>query len=291
MLHNIKQNTDDWLELRKSKIGASDIPIILGLSPYKTAYELYLEKTGLVECAKMTASMQYGHDKEDEVRKKVSDELGICFKDQVFFHPEKKWAMASTDGYSTGVVCEIKCANAEDHKLAKKGEIPEKYFPQIQWQLFCSESEVNYYCSYHKRDLQIIRVERDDEFLKVALSEAEKFLHCVLERKPPKMTEKDLEYVEDDKILELVNEYRSAYEKKQRIKKLLEEAEEDIKNCSDSIWRYVGKPCQGRNFKILERKRRGLINYKKLCDEQGISDEILEIYRNADITIKEIALT
>lgn len=41
--------TDKQLEARKSHIGASEAAAILGLSPWRTAYDIYLEKTGKVE--------------------------------------------------------------------------------------------------------------------------------------------------------------------------------------------------------------------------------------------------
>jgi len=37
---------DEWLELRNHGIGGSDAAVVMGLSPYKSAYELWLEKRG-----------------------------------------------------------------------------------------------------------------------------------------------------------------------------------------------------------------------------------------------------
>ncbi len=44
------QHSNEWLELRKNKIGASDAPIIMKVSPWKTPYRLWEEKLGLTEC-------------------------------------------------------------------------------------------------------------------------------------------------------------------------------------------------------------------------------------------------
>ena len=40
--------TDEQRAKRHEGLGASDTPIIMGYSTYKTPYELYLEKTGTV---------------------------------------------------------------------------------------------------------------------------------------------------------------------------------------------------------------------------------------------------
>jgi len=55
----LRQNTPEWLEVRKTKLGASDAPAILGISPYKTAYQLFLEKMGLVQ-DEDTYQLSYG---------------------------------------------------------------------------------------------------------------------------------------------------------------------------------------------------------------------------------------
>ena len=39
----------EWLKKREETIGSTDSAIILGLSPYKSVYELYAEKSGLVK--------------------------------------------------------------------------------------------------------------------------------------------------------------------------------------------------------------------------------------------------
>ena len=41
----MKQDTAEWHEFRHKHIGASDCPVILGISPWKTRYQLWEEKT------------------------------------------------------------------------------------------------------------------------------------------------------------------------------------------------------------------------------------------------------
>jgi len=38
-----------WLQERKTGIGGSDASVVLGVNPYKTIRELWLEKTGLAQ--------------------------------------------------------------------------------------------------------------------------------------------------------------------------------------------------------------------------------------------------
>lgn len=49
-----------WLEARRAYIGASDIATILGLSPWRTAAGLWLERTGRAEAAPASIAMEIG---------------------------------------------------------------------------------------------------------------------------------------------------------------------------------------------------------------------------------------
>lgn len=49
LIHNITDERDKFVELHNSKIGTSELAIICGLSPYKTAFQLWCEKTGKVK--------------------------------------------------------------------------------------------------------------------------------------------------------------------------------------------------------------------------------------------------
>ncbi|MCJ7483244.1 MAG: YqaJ viral recombinase family protein, partial [Thermodesulfovibrionales bacterium] len=43
---NFEQSTEEWLSWRRNGIGASDAPVVMGLSPWQKAGELLLLKTG-----------------------------------------------------------------------------------------------------------------------------------------------------------------------------------------------------------------------------------------------------
>ena len=123
---NHKQGTKDWLDWRRTGIGASDSPIILGKSPYKTEYELYLEMAGISPPQVQTESMQFGHDKEPEIRAWAEEVLGIEFM-PVCIASNNSCFIASLDGISFDgdVFIEIKCNNRENHLLAKSGQLVE----------------------------------------------------------------------------------------------------------------------------------------------------------------------
>ena len=57
----------EWLAEREKGIGASDVAAILGLSPWETAYSLWLKKTHQVEPEPENEAMLMGHLLEEVV--------------------------------------------------------------------------------------------------------------------------------------------------------------------------------------------------------------------------------
>src|SRR5689334_6309347 len=131
------QNTSEWLEMRRNKIGASDAPVIMGVSPWKTPFQLWEEKLGIGKEKETTASMRRGIDMEEEARQKFEELTGHIVFPKVMFHPDYEYLMASLDGIDMDhkVAVEIKCPGREDHECAMDGVVPEKYKPQLQHQL------------------------------------------------------------------------------------------------------------------------------------------------------------
>ena len=62
---------EDWLAQRKKGIGGSDVSSIMGLNKYKSALELYLDKTGqLPEDDEENIAAELGLELEDFLAKK-----------------------------------------------------------------------------------------------------------------------------------------------------------------------------------------------------------------------------
>ena len=96
---HIKQGTPEWLELRRSRIGASDAATCAGLNPYNTVQKLYEEKVNGVE-PYINSAMQRGTNLEPYARSAYEEMTGNAMFPDVKFHPEYDWMMASLDGLS-----------------------------------------------------------------------------------------------------------------------------------------------------------------------------------------------
>ena len=67
---DLNQRSEEWLKWRAMGITATDIPVILGLSPYKTPWQLWAEKIGRINPPDLSGNpnIQRGVKLEDEAR-------------------------------------------------------------------------------------------------------------------------------------------------------------------------------------------------------------------------------
>jgi len=180
-IFNILQGSSEWHELRNSKIGASDAPVIMGVSPWRTIEELWREKLGLVERMPPTYFQQRGLMLENFARQYFYLITGYETYPSVYISSENEFMMASLDGVTKDekLILEIKCPGKFDHETALSGKIPEKYYPQLQHQMYVTHLDVCHYLSFDGAEGPIIKVKRDDVYIEKMIEKEKKFYDCV----------------------------------------------------------------------------------------------------------------
>lgn len=137
-----EQGSDAWLELRKTGITATDMTAIMGVSPWKTPFALYAEKTGQFQPEPVGEAAHRGLILEDAVAtwwesqhegKKLRRSNGVLRLKDV------PWAMCSIDRMVQGEdhIVEIKTSASPLWRIG----IPEFVQVQCQWQLLISGFE------------------------------------------------------------------------------------------------------------------------------------------------------
>jgi putative phage-type endonuclease len=127
--------TPEQLEARKSGLGGSDAAAALGLSPWKSPLELYLEKRGEVEPVEGNERMRWGSLIEPVIREEYARRTGLEVVAPVAMvrHRTLPWAFAHPDGLIRGAPkgLEIKTASREDG-WGEEGtdQVPEPYLLQ-----------------------------------------------------------------------------------------------------------------------------------------------------------------
>ena len=142
---------EEWLVNRKG-IGGSDASAILGLNPYKTNQELWMEKKGQMSPADISDKpyVKYGNDAEPLLRALFAldyPEYKVEYYDNnMIINKKYPWAHASLDGElidSDGRrgILEIKTTNILQSMQWEKWDnrIPDNYYIQILHYLLVTE--------------------------------------------------------------------------------------------------------------------------------------------------------
>lgn len=185
--------TDEQRARRCEGLGASDSAIIMGYSSYKTPYQLYLEKTGIVTDDEDVTEVQYwGNALEPLIIKRFSQEndVEVTFPDTVY-HPNYPYIFANLDGWITAenAVIECKCANAFQRKewdMALTDGIPLTYLIQIAKQCAITDASRGY-CAVLIGGMEYKQFiyERDKALEELIIQADIDFWHCVQNRMEP----------------------------------------------------------------------------------------------------------
>lgn len=179
------QKSDAWKTWRKEGIGASDAPIILGLSPYMKPYKLWQIKLGLCPDKTMSPFVEERASQiENAARATLELELGynipgVCAEDVDF-----PFLKASFDGFNEEhkTLMEAKWVAADK----VQGKMPASHWVQMQHQMMVSGfDKVIYMRSNDGVKFYSDVVYRDDKYIKMMFSEEVKFWEMVLQNKAP----------------------------------------------------------------------------------------------------------
>lgn len=205
----MEQGTQEWHDLRRSHIGASDAPVIMGVSPWKTPYQLFEEKVFGVQ-QEQNSAMSRGVALEESARERFQDKMGILMMPKVVLNEDRPWQMASLDGISfDGLhILEIKHANKEVFEMAKGGNLPDYYNIQIQHALDTTQAVKCYYVVSDGKQDVYVEIFPDQKLIQQIREKNEKFYELMVKKEAPPLSDKDYVIIEDKEFVELMAEYK-----------------------------------------------------------------------------------
>ncbi len=219
-LRKMVQGTPEWHEHRKLFRNASESPIVMGLSPWMTPFQLWQIKTGRTRPGEATAPMKHGTEMEPQARTAYEEKTGAVMQPLVMVSGEYS---ASLDGIDLNgeLIVEIKCPykgkSSELWQSAEAGEVPEMYRVQVQHQLMVSEAKLAHLWVYDSTDGLLLNIDRDEVCQQRIRKAWDEFDNYVVTDTPPPMTEQDT-VLRDD------TEWQVAAEDYVVLKSLAEEA-------------------------------------------------------------------
>ena len=313
-----EEDEDAWLKARTRGIGGSDIGAICGVSPFTSARQIYLNKTGqFTESMKPGAAaqerMHFGHLLEPIVadefarRELVEDKahLKLVNIGATLQHKDYPWALANvdrlivdTDGRPWGIL-ECKTTSEYMNEEWESGEILQSYVYQLNWYLWILGLERGYFaCLVGGNKFYIYPVYRNDELInEVMLPAAKKFWNeNVLALKEPEMQSVDTEFANQTysdvvKNSELVMEDDTA-----------NDLAETVFNCKRQIKELTSIMEEAQN-KLKDRLKENEIGYtkdytikwsprsQKRVDNDKLKKEYPEVYQEVLKTISFRAMS
>ncbi|PRH40738.1 endonuclease [Burkholderia vietnamiensis] len=168
---------DDWLAVRRTGIGGSDAAAAVGLSPYVSSIELWLDKTGRADGmprpdpADTTSPTYWGTLLEPIVAAVYTQQTGNKVRkvNAVLRHPSIPWMLANIDREIVGArdvqILECKTAGEYGARLWREG-VPEYVQIQVQHQLAVTgKTAAHVAVLLCGQALEVHRIDRDDTLI------------------------------------------------------------------------------------------------------------------------------
>ena len=260
-----------WLAARKSGIGGSDIAAILGLSPYKSAVDIWMDKTGRSADVEAGEAAYWGNVLEDIVAKEYAHrrDYKVQRVNVMARHPKHTWMIGNIDravvaegsrarlsddgGRLLGAQGVLECKTASAYKAGEWGReddddaVPTAYAAQCYWYMGVTGMD---WC-----DIAVLiggqryldkRIERDDEVINGMIERAEEFWrhHVLGDIAPEPASARDamLLYPRDaGSQISVTNELAEKLAKLRDLKAQIKPLDDEADALADDIKTYIGE--------------------------------------------------
>lgn len=292
------EDHEKWLETRDLGIGGSDAAVIMGMNPYKSPYQLWLEKTGQAEAPDLSGNqyVYWGTKNEANIADWFQEETGKKVKRLgTLRSKEYPFMLANVDrtvvGENAGL--EIKTAGVRQYRKWKDDEIPDAYYCQCLHYMAVTGADYWYIAVLlGGNEAKWKRIERNEEDIQHLIIAETDFWKLVETRTPPPVDGSDscaaalsaqykggdpnysiilppdidgvIASLEDDKaIMDALK--KQITEKENRLKALLGNAEEGTTDHYRVLW----KTQAGRTSVPLAKVKKQAPDVYQLLEEKG----------------------
>lgn len=279
---DIKQGTDEWLNLRKNQANASETPALFEANPWKpkNAIELAHLKYGNLKIF-YNQAMRDGNKYEPAIRNFVNFTYNYNFIPAVAQWDENHKFQASFDGLDLNekIILEIKNSKHTYDYVEKTGEAPKNYYLQVQHQLLVSGFDK---CVFAVRNsaisgIKVIEIEADTKIKKEIVEKWLAFFEKYEGKELPPLQKIDT----DKNKIEFASQYAS-------LDKKIKELQKEQKKIKAILLDGVDDTTKIGNI-LISKNTRKTINYKEFLNDQEleISDDYIKESTSFRITIKK----
>lgn len=175
-----KISHEEWLKYRKMGVTGTDASSICGLNPFKSAIQVFLDKTTDVIEDFDNEAMRQGRELEEYVAMRFCEATGkkVRRANAIFMNDEHSWMLADFDRLVVGERAGLECKTVSAYSADKwaNGAIPLHY--QLQCQHYLAVS--GYDCWYIAalilgKEFIVRKIERDEELIQNLITIEKRF--------------------------------------------------------------------------------------------------------------------
>ncbi len=266
------QGTPEWLAHRRKYRNASESPAVMGVSPWTTPYQLWLERTGR-HVRPVTSAMTRGLELEPAARLAYEKLSGLVLEPLVLTEGEYS---ASLDGITMegDLILEIKCpVRGRDSPLwqaVEAKELPEHYRWQVEHQLMVAGAALAHvYVFDGERGILLEQTPKPESWESIRKA-WDAFMRYIVEDVAPPLSSRDTRERDDA-------QWKVAAEAYLRIKQEAEDSAAVLEKARSALVALTSHPSEsGAGVSVSQFWKKGAVEYKKIPQLTGVD---LETYR------------
>ncbi|WP_124058431.1 YqaJ viral recombinase family protein [Vaginisenegalia massiliensis] len=255
--YKIAKDDFEWHALRKQGLGGSDIGAVMGVSPFKSPYHVWVEKRGMIEPEDISdrLQIQIGNELEDLVARIFTQETGLQVQrdNKTYFHKDHPFLLANIDRKIIGkkALLECKTTGQFNAKQWEDDEVPANYLLQVQHYLNVLDYDYAYIAVIiGNNQFEFKKIERDNELIELYTAKAKDFWErCVVGGEEPEIDGSELTkqalgsvYLDiDSNETQMDADQINMVEQIVRIKGMQKQLENDRKQLENRLKSQMGK--------------------------------------------------
>lgn len=274
----------EWLLYRKQGIGGSDAGAICGLNSYRTAMQVYLDKTSEEIEEIDNEAMLQGRDFEDYVARRFMKATGkkVRRANAMYYDEKHPFMLADVDRMVVGENAGLECKTASPYVAYKwgDGKIPLSYQLQCYHYMSVCNADAWYIAVLiYGREFKYYKIERDDKIIQNLIQLEEHFWkNHVLARRMP---DPDGSKLADSVIAECYPDavgksipltgFDDKIQRREEVESLLDKLETEKRQIDQELKLYLGEAetAENEHFRVSWKKMvSNRIDTKKLKEEK-----------------------
>lgn len=284
----------EWLAYRKRGIGGSDAGAVCGLNPYRTAIQVYYDKTTTEIQQTDNEAMRQGRDMEDYVARRFMEATGkkVRRANAMYYHEDHPFMLADVDRMIVGENAGLECKTASPYMEDKwkDGNVPVHYLIQCHHYMGVCGADAWYIAALILgRGFVYYRIDRDEELISSLIQiETDFWKEHVLKKVLPapdgsETADKAIaEYFRQSSAVSIpLNGFDKKLERRQELLEVMKRMETEKRRIDQELKLYLGEAEMAENehfrvsWKSVESSR---LDEKRLKEEEP---EVYEKYKKA----------